>query len=748
MKMSSINNNIHLINNNLETTLKPLIGNSAYLVIIDYNVKYLYPDYLNQIILNAQEVITINSTESNKSEASINMIHQVFFDNQVDRQTTIIACGGGIITDLVGYAAATYLRGLPLISIPTTVMAMMDSSIGGKVGVNKYGIKNLIGTFYDAQDIIIDLSFLKTLTSRLFSEGLVEIIKCGLISNHEIIDALTKIKDITELRNNEALVAYLIKEAINIKLNIIKDDYLDHHHRHFLNYGHSIAHCIELDYDIYHGEALAFGLLINLMSNDNVCIFNTIKAILTKFNTLRVINDIDFNKIKQDKKRNKQIIKEIFIDNNFQPYLKEVNINNLILQYEKTYHKIKNTLPMKATQFYFYPSLLQGEVKILPAKSYVHRYLLAAFLAKDITVLKNITGLNDDMLTTIKALKAFNMHITYQNNELIIDATKIRTLENITLNMHESASSLRILLPTLMAYAHNLTITGENNLVNRPLDVYLKLFKEQDITFHKEASTLPISISGSFKASHYTIDGSVSSQFLSGLLFYLPTLNETSVISIKNKQVSKPYLDLTLQVLKEFNIKIINMNYQQFIIKPQQTYQSQKEYNLELDYSSYLNFEILKRYNPDLILPPKQPSLQADSYIIDKIINKTTIYDLTNYIDSAPLLALILAQQGGKLININPLQYKESNRLDAIIDLLTNLKIGYELKDNELLIKPSQPQGHTFNTYHDHRIALAIIIAGNIFKIPVVINEITSINKSISHFLELFIKLKGVYDEK
>ncbi|MDR1781761.1 MAG: hypothetical protein LBR40_02050 [Bacilli bacterium] len=741
------NNNIIYIEDNLDDKINSIINNDIFFIVIDKKVKLLFEDKLAFLFSKAKDILVIESEEENKSEIKLYEIYQMLYDNNANRHNYIIAIGGGIITDLAGYACATYMRGLKLINIPTTLLGMVDASIGDKVAINKFNIKNIIGTFYHPSAIIIDLSFLDTLTSRVFGNGLVEIIKCGLIKDESIIDSLENYLTIKELRKNEELVLELISKSINIKLNIIKEDYFDHDYRHLLNYGHSIAHCIELDYDIYHGEALALGILINIASTNDIESFYKIKKIFHKFNLIRKIKEIDFSKLNYDKKSNNDYINEIFIEDKI-PIIEKISKQELINKYQKAYQVIKKNLKMKDTSFHFYPHKLAGKVNVGPSKSYMHRYLLASFLAKDITILDNVNSLNNDIMTTINALKKFNIKIEYKNNQLIIDSTQTTYLDKVNINMHESASSLRILLPTLMALSNTLCIEGENNLINRPLEVYTKLFDEQNIEYHQEDKQLPIRIKGALKAKHYIIDGSISSQFLSGLLFYLPLLNETSIISIRNELVSKSYIDLTLKVLDDFGIWITNINYNQFIIKEKQKYTSKKHYHMEMDYSSYLYYEALQCFNEDIILDNKEISLQKDSHIIEQFKNKNYDFDLINNIDAAPILSVLLATTGGSLTNIVPLKYKESNRLEAIKEYLNKFSIKYELLNNKLIIYQSNPHPNSFNTYHDHRIALSLICACNIFNIEIIINEVASINKSIFNFLETYTSIGGIYDEE
>ena len=178
------------------------------------------------------------------------------------RSDLIVGIGGGAITDVAGFAAASWLRGIDWVGVPTSIAGMVDASIGGKTGINSDYGKNLIGAFHSPIAVLIDTSWLKTLSDRDFSAGMAEVIKCGFISDNEIINKLSGLS-LNQLRTDADLVIELIERAVQVKANIVSSDFKESFAREVLNYGHTLGHAIEIHskYSLRHGEAISIGLV-------------------------------------------------------------------------------------------------------------------------------------------------------------------------------------------------------------------------------------------------------------------------------------------------------------------------------------------------------------------------------------------------------------------------------------------------------------------------------------------------------
>ena len=178
------------------------------------------------------------------------------------RSDLIVGIGGGAITDVAGFAAASWLRGIDWVAVPTSVAGMVDASIGGKTGINSGYGKNLIGAFHSPIAVLVDTSWLKSLSVRDFSAGMAEVIKCGFISDNEIIRKLSGLS-LNQLRTDTDLVIELIERAIQVKAGVVSSDFKESFAREVLNYGHTLGHAIEMHskYSLRHGEAISIGLV-------------------------------------------------------------------------------------------------------------------------------------------------------------------------------------------------------------------------------------------------------------------------------------------------------------------------------------------------------------------------------------------------------------------------------------------------------------------------------------------------------
>ncbi|QUS59301.1 3-dehydroquinate synthase [Synechocystis sp. PCC 7338] len=206
----------------------------------------------------------IPAGETHKTLASINELYDVAFQANLERNSTLLALGGGVIGDMTGFGAATWLRGINFVQVPTSLLAMVDASIGGKTGVNHPQGKNLIGAFYQPRLVYIDPTVLKTLPEREFRAGMAEVIKYGVIWDPELFTALEEANDLSSIDHlAPALLTQIIQRSCQAKVDVVSQDEKEAGLRAILNYGHTIGHGVEslTGYGVInHGEAVAIGM--------------------------------------------------------------------------------------------------------------------------------------------------------------------------------------------------------------------------------------------------------------------------------------------------------------------------------------------------------------------------------------------------------------------------------------------------------------------------------------------------------
>jgi len=242
-------------------TLPTLTFNRKVAVVTNTTVSALHLErLLSKIEASQLHVVTIEDGEEYKTLATVERILDELFTHKLDRKSLLIALGGGVIGDMTGFTASLYQRGIGFIQVPTTLLAQVDASVGGKTGVNnKYG-KNLIGAFYQPEAVFIDIDFLKTLPKREFSAGIAEIVKMAVMFDREYLNFLLN-ADFSQKEDLERV----IERSVSLKAEVVNLDEKESGIRAVLNYGHTFGHVIENEtgYKRYlHGEAVAIGMVM------------------------------------------------------------------------------------------------------------------------------------------------------------------------------------------------------------------------------------------------------------------------------------------------------------------------------------------------------------------------------------------------------------------------------------------------------------------------------------------------------
>jgi 3-dehydroquinate synthase len=295
------------------STLKNIVEQKHSIIITDENV------------FNAQQkkfkgwnTIVIKPGEEYKIQQTVDAIVDVLIEMEADRKTTLIGVGGGVITDLTGYVASVYMRGVKLGFVPTTILGMVDASIGGKNGIDVGVYKNLVGTIKQPAFILHDHSFLSTLPDNEWRNGFAEIIKHACIKHAAMFREL-EANSLQVYQKKKTLCAALIKRNALIKIKVVQKDEFEQGERKLLNFGHTLGHALETQYELSHGQAISIGMTYACEISSQLLNFKDSKRIVSMLEKYELPTYASFNAkkvfdvLKMDKKREKKEIKYILL---------------------------------------------------------------------------------------------------------------------------------------------------------------------------------------------------------------------------------------------------------------------------------------------------------------------------------------------------------------------------------------------------------------------------------------------------
>jgi len=328
----------------IDSCLIPILPGKKAVIITNSLVRQFYGNKIVDLISKKDiltNVIEVPDGEKSKSLSIAEKVYDQLLQFKADRSTALITLGGGVIGDLGGFVASTFMRGIPLIHIPTTLLAQIDSSIGGKTAIDHPKAKNIIGSFYQPIANIVDTEVLDSLPISHLKNGITEAIKIAIISSSSFFSWIEENMN-SILSKDKNSLEFLVSQAAQLKVDIILNDPWERQQRHFLNLGHSIGHALEVtgDYDwITHGEAVAIGIILEtrIAALKGLCQSEEMQKIEDIFGKLGILEGIDltninpvkcWNAILLDKKNKNGIIRFVLPEKVgkvklFQPILKE-----------------------------------------------------------------------------------------------------------------------------------------------------------------------------------------------------------------------------------------------------------------------------------------------------------------------------------------------------------------------------------------------------------------------------------------
>ena len=397
------------------------------------------------------------------------------------------------------------------------------------------------------------------------------------------------------------------------------------------------------------------------------------------------------------------------------------------------------------------PKKLHGKVIVPPSKSQAHRMIIAAALADGESKIDNLS-MSKDITATIDCMRALGAEISVEGSSAVIRGIK-NVPEKAVLDCCESGSTLRFLIPVACALGVNATFLGQGNLPNRPITPYLEELPKHGITFDYNG-TMPFSVSGKLTGGKFYVDGGISSQFITGLLFGLSVLDDDSEVILTSHLESKPYVDITAGTLSDFGCEVTETETGYLIAGSK----ALKPYSgsVEGDYSQAAFFLAANLLGSDVeICGLNVNSFQGDKKIVEifsqMVYNRrnglnTFQLDCSDIPDLVPALSIAAAFADGesRIYNAARLRIKESDRIASCVSLVRALGGYAEETEDGLIIKGKAfLEGGTVDTFNDHRIAMAAAVASTDCKGDVLVKDAECVTKSYPDFWKVFASLGG-----
>ncbi len=294
--------------------LKEIVDRATTVLVTDENVYAAHEKRFKD-----WSTIILQPGEEYKVQETVNTIIQQLIEIEADRKFTLVGVGGGVITDLTGYAASVYMRGIKFGFVPTSLLAMVDASIGGKNGIDVGVYKNLVGTIRQPSFLLYDMVFLNSLPQNEWENGFAEIIKHACIKDAAMFKELEE-NSLKKYQSKQTLICKLVEQNVMIKTKVVQKDEFESGDRKLLNFGHTLAHALENQYDLSHGQAVSIGMTYASLLSRNLLGFKEPERVLRLIGKYNLPTFADFNPdevfevLKMDKKRERKDINYILLE--------------------------------------------------------------------------------------------------------------------------------------------------------------------------------------------------------------------------------------------------------------------------------------------------------------------------------------------------------------------------------------------------------------------------------------------------
>ncbi|KIM28153.1 hypothetical protein M408DRAFT_329534 [Serendipita vermifera MAFF 305830] len=635
----------HLIPYIAQTVFESLPA-STYVLVTDSNVAKYHLDKFqaefNKLIESKTQkrFIThvISPGETSKSREGKAEIEDFMLANACTRDTVVIAVGGGVIGDLVGFVAATFMRGVRFVQVPTTLLAMVDSSVGGKTAIDTPHGKNLIGAFWQPEYIFIDAAFLETLPIREFSNGMAEVVKTAAIwdeiefaalesGSEDIFKAIQTTskdnagRDLATRSAEQQLLLRVIVASISVKAHIVTIDERETGLRNLVNFGHTIGHALEavLTPQILHGECVSIGMILEAELARQLGILSQVGVgrltrALKSYNLPVSVHDSRIASLPASKLLTIDRLLDIMkVDKkNSGPAKKIVLLSRIGATHEPKAtavadEKIRKTLAESVIVISGTPSRSPVSMATPGSKSLSNRALVLAALGKGTCRLKNLLHSDDTqvMMSALLDLQGATFSWEDGGETLVVqggEGSLVPPASNKELYLGNAGTAARFLttvcaLVRSKGSAQHTVITGNARMKQRPVGPLVDALRANGtgVVYREAEGSLPLAITAhetGFAGGHIKLAASVSSQYVSSILLCAPYAAKPVVLELTGGQViSQPYIDMTIAMMKSFGIEATRRKDENGTLLdvydiPTGTYVNPEKYVIESDASS------------------------------------------------------------------------------------------------------------------------------------------------------------------
>lgn len=734
---------------------KDILENREWFVVTETNVHSVYKNLIESW---GFPVCVFNEGERFKTRKTKTFIEDFLLKSGCKKNSGLIGFGGGVVSDMVGFVASTYMRGIPFVLVPTSLLAMVDSTIGGKNAVDTEHGKNLIGTIYRPKHVYIDLAFLHTLPADMWAAGMSEVIKIAAILDKSFFTEIAE-RSLEEIMTDKIWLQYMIKKSIELKASIVEQDEHESQLRMILNFGHTIGHALEAEVkDLNHGLCVSIGMYCeleigNFMNKTNVDL-EYFKTVLESYKLPTKIPEINFSKIisraKLDKKRRTTKI-PLYIPSE----IGKISPSPLLITDE-----IFSLFLSSSVTLYGIPSF--DYLSIPGSKSLTNRYILLSALCKTPTRI-NRALFSEDTSLMIKSLEILGLcKVNIDDKDLIIEPKNKVNAKSRELYVGNAGTVARFLAMTCLIIPGETLISGYARMHLRPIKDLVEAMNitgQRAVCVDKEGH-LPLLVKGGgFAGGRIEIDPRISSQYVSSVLMASPCAEENTEIILKceGEPTSYSYILMTIKAMQDFGATVTVLSPYHYQI-PNTGYKSPGSISVEPDAGSASYFFALAALHKKSIAIQSlgSKSTQGELKFIEVLeqmgcIVKIDDFSITiqgndlspvkvnmnNCTDSFITAAILMANCDGEseITGIENQRFKECDRISAVIHELSKFGVFAESIPSGIRIigKKKLKEGVEIETYDDHRIAMAFAVLGTM--VPgVVIKGRRAVDKTFPTF--------------